>query len=896
MTGTRKTLEVGLALALFACQQTAAEELPASNLLGRFRLLVEPASRRGPGDVRTLPLTKVNKLMGDQKIVLAKLENYIDQKKEDRKNAWVAFYVVSPKLVELGRNGVYDNNGAPVHPEWQIPDNGNVRVLAVVFSHRKWNDDFTNKINSALNDPDYLNFVTQLANYADLKAEEDTIKKAVAEWEESRNDEPLVTVLEGFASRYRFDPNRLDKGDPALLRMNHLVRAVTPALLYDDPRDSQPSSRFRRAARSVGNIAGSAASVGVPFASLIKSLTTLATNVPVPFKKTYDIEPVLIQKEDPDNITLYSLSAPSKPQETVYLGALLTHVKKPPAVTIKSNQHLPIGQDALLHLERSASQLHRARAWKLVNVDTEQTFKQITVSQPSLDTLKLNWERQSSVMEFPEPPKDGRYVLEAAWDWDNENLKSSEFRLHSLESGDVTVHLEPEDPLIAGRGPVRVELEANDFQFVEKLELFRAPDKGWETGTAPLFSWKRPRDSSTRQLPSTADGRLHFRLSNRDTASGKQPKLAVDLDTSALTSGFYQLRTTSSDDTTTDTDLTIYPADPKITNQPLRMAGESGEADTLTLEGTGLEWICGISGDKLTWKLHEDPSSCDLESWPSMGAGSKRTATVSLDENSDFKEGDCLPFQLQLLSRTGPRSVSGGCVEVVGPPPSIVNHDRLLPPGAELGLREGEIPSGVLAGFTIEVKNLGSPPSLELGCSPTGRPFQAELTLSAGQRQGMASFDFTGNDTLFLSIDPGDLKVPNCFLTARLKDRTRGLSNSYSLGKVIRLPRIERFVMKRERLDDRVDCNLENRNTPLYEGTLTGEHLYQIARVGWNEREGCPVVSSATPSPTGSQEQTLRIPVPWPPPEPHAPLFIWLHGEETGRATRACVIDESGCR
>ena len=121
MTGTRKTLEVGLALALFACQQTAAEELPASNLLGRFRLLVEPASRRGPGDVRTLPLTKVNKLMGDQKIILAKLENYIDQKKEDRKNAWVAFYVVSPKLVELGRNGVYDNNGPPLIQSGRFP-------------------------------------------------------------------------------------------------------------------------------------------------------------------------------------------------------------------------------------------------------------------------------------------------------------------------------------------------------------------------------------------------------------------------------------------------------------------------------------------------------------------------------------------------------------------------------------------------------------------------------------------------------------------------------------------------------------------------------------------------------------------------------------------------------
>ncbi len=896
MTGTRKTLEVGLALALIVCQQAAAEELPASNLLGRFRLLVEPASRRGPDDAIRLPLTRVNKLMGGQKIVLDKLENYIDQKKEDRKNAWVAFYVVSPKLVELGRNGVYDNNGAPVHPEWQIPDNGNVRVLAVVFSHRKWNDDFTNKINSALNDPDYLHFVTQLANYADLKAEEDTIKKAVAEWEESRNDEPLVTLLDEFASRYRFDANRLDKGDPALLRMNHLVRAVTPALLYDDPRDSQPSSRFRRAARSVGNIAGSAASVGVPFASLIKGLTTLATKVSVPFKKTYDIEPVLIQKEDPDNITLYSLSAPSKPQETVYLGALLTHVEKPSAVTIESNQHLPIGQDALLHLARSLSQLHRGRAWKLVNVDTEQTFKQITVSQPSLDTLKLNWERQSSGAEYPEPPQDGRYVLEAAWDWDDDNLKTGEFRLHSLDSGDVKVRLEPENPLIAGNGPVRVELEARDFQFVEKLELLNAPDEGWEKDTVPLFAWMRPHDSSTRRLSSTADGQLHFRLSNRDTASGKQPKLAFELDAGALTSGFYQLRTTSSDDTTTDTDLTIYPADPKITNQPLRIAGESGEADTLTLEGTGLEWICGISGDKLTWKLHEDPTSCDLESWPSMGSGSKRIATVSLNGTSDFKKGECLPFQLQLLSRTGPRRVSAGCVEVVGPRPSIEDHERLLPPGAEVGLREDEIPVGVPVGFTIEVRNLGSQPSLELGCSPAGKPFRAALTLGDGQRRGMASLDVTGNDTLFLSIDPGDLKLPNCFLTARLKDPSRGLSNSYSLGKVIRLPRIERFVMKRERLDDRVDCNLENRNTPLFEGILTGEHLYQIARAGWNEREGCPVVRSATPSPTGSQEQTLRIPVPWPPPEPHAPLFIWLHGEETGRATRACVIDESGCR
>ena len=890
MTMTRKTLEAGLILGLVLCQQAVAQEPQASNLLGRFRFVVNQLQQQGTGDRMSLPLTGVNQLMGGQTIVLAKLESYIDQKKEDRKNAWIAFYALSPKVVELGHNGVYDDNGAPVHPDWRISDNGGIRILGVVFSHKKWSDDIDNKIQSALSDPDYLHFITQLANFADLKAEEDTINKAVASWEESRKEEPLVALLDEFASRYRFDASRLDKGDPALLRLNHLVRAVTPALMDDHARDSEPS-RARRVARSVGSIAGSAASVGVPFASLIKGLTTLATNVSIPFKKIYDVEPVLIRKEDPDNITLYSLSAPSKPHDTVYLGALLTSVEKPRSVKIESNQHLPIGRDALLHLERSIPQLHRAHAWRLVNTETKKSFEQISVSRESLDALKLNWEPKT---DLPELPNEGRYTLQAAWDWDGDPLNSGEFRLHSVESGDVKVRLEPENPLIAGRGPARVELEANDFQFVEKVELYRAPDTGWEQAAVPLRSWERP-SAANQKSSSTTAGQLHFRLSNRDADSGKQPELAIDLDTRELSAGFYQLAIASSGKTTTNADLTIYPPDPKILNGPFRINRGSGAPGTLALQGTGLDWICGISSDKLTWELHEDPRVCDLESWPSAGLQSKRTAAVSLDDESDFKEGDCLPFQLQLLSRTGDRSVSGGCVEVVGPRPSIVGHERRLPPAAALGLKEGEIPTGVHVGFSIRVENLSSPPSVELGCVPAGKPFQAALTVGDGQNQGVAALSLTGNDALFLSLDPGGLYVPDCVLTARLNDRVRGLSNSYALGKVIPLPRIERFAVKPERVDDQVECSLGNQDTPLYEGVLTGDHLHRVARTGWNEREGCPVVSTAIPSPTGSQEQTLSIAVPWPPPEPNAPLFIWLHGEETGRATPACVIDPSGC-
>ena len=129
MTMTRKTLEAGLILALILCQQAVAQEPQASNLLGRFRFVVNQLQQPGAGDRMSLPLTGVNQLKGGRTIVLAKLESYIDQKKEDRKNAWVAFYALSPKVVELGHNGVYDDNGAPVHPEWQISDNDGVRIL-----------------------------------------------------------------------------------------------------------------------------------------------------------------------------------------------------------------------------------------------------------------------------------------------------------------------------------------------------------------------------------------------------------------------------------------------------------------------------------------------------------------------------------------------------------------------------------------------------------------------------------------------------------------------------------------------------------------------------------------------------------------------------------------------
>ena len=55
MTGSRKTLGIGLALAWFVCQQATTGELQASNLLGRFRLIVEKENRQGTDDAIAIP-------------------------------------------------------------------------------------------------------------------------------------------------------------------------------------------------------------------------------------------------------------------------------------------------------------------------------------------------------------------------------------------------------------------------------------------------------------------------------------------------------------------------------------------------------------------------------------------------------------------------------------------------------------------------------------------------------------------------------------------------------------------------------------------------------------------------------------------------------------------------
>ena len=213
---------------------------------------------------------------------------------------------------------------------------------------------------------------------------------------------------------------------------------------------------------------------------------------------------------------------------------------------------------------------------------------------------------------------------------------------------------------------------------------------------------------------------------------------------------------------------------------------------------------------------------------------------------------------------------------MAGPRPKIAGVSLSLAQQPDVLLSEGEIPAGAAISFSLLTHNVDAHPALSLSCANDGF-VKAPLVLHPGDRTASAQLDFAGEDGLFLSVDPGVVGQSGCQLAATITTDSAGSSDPTVLGRVIRLPRIEKFALTEEKL-----------GPTLYAGNLTGVDLQIIEKTGWDAKTGFPVQGIPTPVPgSNSQEQTLKVELPWPPPSPHAPIYVWLRGETTGRLTNA---------
>jgi hypothetical protein len=423
---------------------------------------------------------------------------------------------------------------------------------------------------------------------------------------------------------------------------------------------------------------------------------------------------------------------------------------------------------------------------------------------------------------------EGSYRIQGRWDWDTVKVNGA-LRLHRLDDF-TTARPTPEsqDQLISGTGPVPIDLTGADFMFVDHAWLHRA--------------------TNPRQLPADLP----------PVRVGPSNRLRVEVDTDGLRAGPYLLALARVDGQVTDLPIRLLPPPPRLDTSGARVNIGDREAH-VTLTGSGLDRIERLEGERADVVL-DAPSE----------NGTRRDATIKL--HPDAKPGDKLALAAKVEGMSGPLRFPG-VLQVTAARPRILNAQVSASADLTVAAREGEIPAGSWVSYALRVEPPGASASLTLQCAEPSLAVQP-LKLRVGEKQASAQLTPTGGDGLFLSLDPGAAGQSGCTLTAVMETEDLGKSDPFTLGKVVRLPRIESFTMTDDKSPDG------------FFAVLKGYDLDTIAKTGWDSSAG--VISTELPRPLAGEgsKQTLRIAMPWPSPTPKAPLFVWLRGETGGRATK----------
>jgi hypothetical protein len=547
-----------------------------------------------------------------------------------------------------------------------------------------------------------------------------------------------------------------------------------------------------------------------------------------------DFRSAIVQPQGAKGLALCAKNEPEKARTRVaYLWMTRVPDAPAPSASLAETAYVPMGGKCMLKVlcakPADSRLLLRARAWELTSATHHADVPVKVEAGSAADSLAFDLTQ----VKLPA----GEYRLAAMWDWEPLQVAG---KVDVRPLGDFSkVKIAPDsaDHLVEGSGPVKVQLNGADFEFVEKVMLVKAGDK---KATPKEVSFTLPKGK----------------------AQGEQQSLEVEVDTSALGAGAYHLTLTQTGGADQVVSMVIHPPNPKLENLPWRV--NLGEPQQIvTLRGAGLEQLARITSSKATWELAPArPEARDLK---------ERPATVKLLPAAH--QGELISASLFVEDIQAPLEIPG-VLQVAGPRPKIVGISRSFAQELDVKLREGEIPAGSAVSFALRTENLDARPQLSLACANESYTKQP-LSLRSGDKSGASQLDFAGEGLLFLSLDPGVVGQSGCQLSATITSDSGGNSDPFALGRIIRLPRLAKFTLTEQKLGE------------LYAGMLTGQDLQMIEKTGWDAKTGFPVQGIPTPVPGSLQEQTLEVALPWPPPSPHAPVYVWLRGESDGRLTNA---------
>ena len=728
---------------------------------------------------------------------------------------------VAPVLVPVSDDDnliTLEPRRAGTRTEWQLPESP--QVIALVFGPQGLSE---GKIKSLVTRNREL--LKQLADYAEQSSQVESLVQELADSEQSGAS--ADAALKGFGAQYGVSLPKLDTKASSNQQAVLLLKTVLPASnTYDPlaPQTAQIQQTGGLAASVAGLFFGSSVGLAVGGTALFQNLKTSL------FPST-EFRSAFAQAADHDGLTLCTKSrVPKSKTRSAYLWAYRVPELKMPNVSLVGKPHLPLGSKSALPLKVAGTsgvkELERVRQWRLTLVSGAASIPADVRLASAADSVEIDL----STAKVPA----GDYQLAATWDWDTLPVTG-------------TLHLDPysdfsraqfahgsRDLLVEGNGNVTVALAGTDFEYLEKAAV------------EPAVRAAKPAQTNF-ELP----------LGPR---RGPQPSVEVTIDTSKR--GNYRLLLTQADGVAHEIPFTVLPPNPKVSNLPVHVNLDEAR-EGIRLEGSGMDRVEAVSSD----------------AGLVIGAPEPHGWSGEIKLKSGLVRGQSFPLLLKVKGLESPVAVSDA-IEVVGPRPKIRAVQKSLADSLGIEIGTDELPAGTSAGLVLTVDNLHDPadtapasrPRLELGCK-TGELRQS-LTLSPGEPSGGASLTFAGPGALYLSGDPGIVGYAGCRLAATVMVDPEGRSDPFVLGRVIRIPHLDKFILTTEKIGD-----------SSYAGILEGRDLDVIEKAGWDAQHGVLVESIPTPVPGDPTRQTLRLALPWPSPAPHAPLYVWLRGERTGRKT-----------
>lgn len=695
--------------------------------------------------------------------------------------------------------------------EWQLPERP--QVIALIYGPQGLSE---GKIKSLVTHDTEL--LRQLADYAEQSSQVESLVQELATAEQSGEDSDAV--LKGFSSKYGVDLQKLNTAPSSGQRATLLLKAVLPASNAYDPlaaQNAQVQQTSGLAASVAGLFFGNSAGLAAGGAALFEGLK--ATLFP-----DTEFRSLLAQSADRDSLSLCTKNAAPKAKTRIaYLWAYRVPQLKRPAVSLTGATRLPLGSKSTvtMSLGRGSTlpELEHARDWRLTPVSGGASIP-VGIRPAAADSLEVDLSKVKAPV--------GDYRLGATFDW---VPLEAEGTLHlNTYANFAHVKLAPQehDKLVEGNGDVAVTLSGVDFEFLEKVAI-----------------------ESYARNAKPEDVEFTLPMGKR---AGPQNSVTVDIDSPKQ--GNYRLLLTQSDGVAQEAPVTVLPPNPKISNLPIRFNLEETR-EAIHLEGAGVDRIEGA----------------ESEAGEITGAKESQEWSGEIALKAGLVKGQRFPLLLKVKGLDNPIVVPDA-IEIVGPRPEIASVQRSLTGDLGIEIAADELPAGTATGLALTVNHLHdtTPPQLELGCE--AGDLRKALTLAAGEPAGKTTLAFAGPGALYLSVDPGTIGYAGCRLQATVILDPEGRSEPFTLGRVIRIPRLDGFKLTSEKIGD-----------SSYAGVLEGRDLDVIERVGWDSQNGLQTTSIPTPLPGDPLRQTLRVVLPWPAPGPHAALYVWLRGEPTGRKT-----------